>query len=328
MYLVSVLVPVYGVEKYIERCARSLFEQTYENIEYIFVDDCSPDKSIDILKSVIDDYPIRKEQVRIIRHKKNRGLAAARNTAIDNATGIFISHVDSDDYLIPDAIQLLVSKQLETGADIVTGNHFVIEPTRIKKVFEPKYKDRHEMLLIEISSRTETHYIVRRLINSRLYRDYHIRVKEGVDYMEDWQQIALLVYYAKKVARIEEHIYHYDRTNSNSYVANLQRNKALWSQSIEAASIVESFYEDKEPEYRELAHRSTIHVLKTRMSSAARFRERTFFEEKKKIIMTKYYDCYDEIGWNNPLVRAFMCNYTLNGIYRRFLSTMRAFMHR
>ena len=89
MYLVSILVPVYGVEKYIERCARSLFEQTYENLEYIFVDDCTPDKSIEILKRVIEDYPNRKNQVRIIHHEHNRGLAAARNTALDAATSEF-----------------------------------------------------------------------------------------------------------------------------------------------------------------------------------------------------------------------------------------------
>ena len=133
------MVPVYGVEKYIERCARSLFEQTYENLEYIFVDDCSPDKSMEILMRVMEDYPNRKEQVRIIHHEHNRGLAAARNTALDAATSSFITHVDSDDYLSLEAIQLLVEKQVETGADIVSGNYFVIESNGTKKAFEPEY---------------------------------------------------------------------------------------------------------------------------------------------------------------------------------------------
>lgn len=76
-YQVSVLVPVYGVEKYIERCARSIFEQTYHNLDIIFVDDCTPDHSIDVLKRVLKDYPERKEQTRIIKHDHNRGLAGA-----------------------------------------------------------------------------------------------------------------------------------------------------------------------------------------------------------------------------------------------------------
>lgn len=72
MLKVSVIVPIYGVEKYIERCARSLFEQTLDDIEYIFVDDCSPDKSIEILNAVIADYPQKIPYIKIIQHKKIR----------------------------------------------------------------------------------------------------------------------------------------------------------------------------------------------------------------------------------------------------------------
>ena len=104
---VSILVPVYGVEKYIERCARSLFEQTYDNIEYIFVDDCTKDRSIVILQKVLEGYPNRKNQVKILHHEKNRGLSAARNTALDASTGDYLMHVDSDDYLRKDAVLLL-----------------------------------------------------------------------------------------------------------------------------------------------------------------------------------------------------------------------------
>ena len=94
MYLISILVPVYGVEDYIERCARSLFEQTYQNLEFIFVDDCTPDRSIDILETTIKDYPNRLSQLRIIRHNKRKGIAATRNTAINAANGLFICHID------------------------------------------------------------------------------------------------------------------------------------------------------------------------------------------------------------------------------------------
>ena len=85
--LVSILTPVYRAEKYIERCTRSLFEQTYENLEYIFVDDCAPDHSIQLLQQVLAEYPKREKQTKIIHHEKNRGVAAARNTAVENASG-------------------------------------------------------------------------------------------------------------------------------------------------------------------------------------------------------------------------------------------------
>ena len=75
---VSVIVPVYGVEKYMERCARSLFEQTLDDIEYLFIDDCTPDRSIEILQQVLEEYPHRKPQVTIHRMEQNSGQAAVR----------------------------------------------------------------------------------------------------------------------------------------------------------------------------------------------------------------------------------------------------------
>ena len=85
---VSVCIPVYGVEKYIERCARSLFEQTMqEGIEFIFVNDCTPDKNIEILERVLAEYPHRKEQTKIIHHENNKGLVSARNTGLTYAVG-------------------------------------------------------------------------------------------------------------------------------------------------------------------------------------------------------------------------------------------------
>ena len=88
-YKVSVLVSVYNVEHYIERCARSLFEQTYSNLEYVFVDDCSTDNSVIELERILKDYPEKEKSVRIIHHEKNRGLAAVRNTAFDASSFVF-----------------------------------------------------------------------------------------------------------------------------------------------------------------------------------------------------------------------------------------------
>ena len=319
MYQVSILVPVYKVEKYIERCARSLLEQTYKNLEYIFVDDCSPDKSVEILKDVMKEYPDRKEHVHIVSHKKNRGLAASRNTALDAAIGTFICNVDSDDYLDLDAVRLLVEKQMETGADIVSGNSYIILPSGIKKAYDAPYNNQHEMLLKALASRGGTHSVCRRLIKLSLYKDNNIRPKEGVNNLEDWQQTAPLVYCAKSIARIDDHIYYYNCVNENSYMytTSNQASIRLWDQSIESVKIMEDFFSDKEQEYRDLARRAVLYMKKSRMCLAARHRNREYFEKMKNEIATGYTDCYDEIGWDKPLVRAFICNYTLNGFCRR-----------
>ena len=96
---VSVIIPVYGVEKYIERCARSLFEQTLDDIEYLFIDDCTPDRSVEILKQVLDEYPHRKNQVIIHRMEKNSGQAAVRKWGMLNVAGEYVIHCDSDDWV-------------------------------------------------------------------------------------------------------------------------------------------------------------------------------------------------------------------------------------
>ncbi len=92
--LVSVIVPVYGVEAYIEQCARSILGQTYPALECIFVNDGTPDRSMDILAEVVKDFPARNV---VIVNKENGGLPHARWSGLEAATGEYVMHVDSDD---------------------------------------------------------------------------------------------------------------------------------------------------------------------------------------------------------------------------------------
>ena len=107
---VSIVIPIYNVEKYIIKCAKSLFEQTLDDIEYIFVNDCTPDNSIKVLLEVLEQYPNRKQQVKIITHKINLGAAIARKNGILAATGKYIIHCDGDDWTAPDMYQRLYEK--------------------------------------------------------------------------------------------------------------------------------------------------------------------------------------------------------------------------
>lgn len=119
--LVSIIVPVYGVENYIEKCACSVFTQTYGNLEIIFVDDCTPDNSINVLRKIMEMYPERKNQVKILRHDYNRGLSAARNTGIDAATGTYIYFLDSDDAITEDCVEILEENISHGDCDFVIG---------------------------------------------------------------------------------------------------------------------------------------------------------------------------------------------------------------
>lgn len=124
---VSIIIPVYGVEKYIERCARSLFEQTLDDMEYLFIDDCTPDHSVEILNRVLKEYPLRKNQVVIHRMEKNSGQATVRKWGMLNATGDYVIHCDSDDWVDVTMYQKMYNKAVEENADIVVCDYVVTD---------------------------------------------------------------------------------------------------------------------------------------------------------------------------------------------------------
>ena len=216
MTKVSIAIPVYGVEKYIERCAISLLEQTYTNIEYVFVNDCTKDKSIDILKTCISKYPDRYDQIKIVEHTMNKGLAAARNTAIENSTGNFIIHVDADDYVDDNFVEELLFKQQETDADIVVCSCKKVLKDKILPL-PTKHFDDVYTYNINILALNTNHNIWGKLIKMSLYTDNHIRNLEGINNTEDYQVLPMLLYFANNYSTTSRTNYYYDCSNENSY---------------------------------------------------------------------------------------------------------------
>lgn len=269
MYKVSVLVPVYGVERYIERCARSLFEQTYLNLEYVFVNDCTPDRSVEILRQVLEDYPDRKESVRIIDHDKNKGLAGTRNTSLDNASGVFVCCVDSDDWLELDAIELLMEKQLESKADIVSGNYLVHyengEHLLPVKVYENK-----EQMVLQMMQRSWDHFFAGRLVRRSLFIDNGLRWNNGLDVAEDRFIMTMLAYYSLRYGTIDRTVYHYDRRNPNAITsqgdgARMLRNNR---QELDNLLLLEKCFEGKESVYQKECSRCVMEHLESGLKTA------------------------------------------------------------
>ena len=120
---VSVIVPVYNVEKYLSRCLDSIINQTYTNLEIICVNDCSPDKSSQILQ----EYAKKDNRIKIVNRDKNGGLSAARNSGMDIATGKYVYFLDSDDWIDNDYIEKILEKTLQTDCDIVLNTNIVAE---------------------------------------------------------------------------------------------------------------------------------------------------------------------------------------------------------
>ena len=247
---VSVLVPIYGVEQYIAQCAESLFCQTYEDIEYLFVDDCTPDKSISILSEVSARYPHRQQQMQIIHHEKNKGLGAARLTALQSATGDYVMHVDSDDELPLDAVKLLAEKAQETKSDIIDGGYAMMCQGKITERHEPYQGSKESFLKLMLCQNIVLSMVWGRLYRRTLYTDYQVFPVPGIDYAEDLGLVPRLYFHASR-ACVKEVVYHYRDDNATSYTNVTMSEKAKQS-FLKANALVFDFYQkhDQQGIYR------------------------------------------------------------------------------
>lgn len=217
MSKVCVIIPVYKAEVYIEKCTRTLFGQTLDNLEYIFVDDCSPDHSIEVMERVLNEFPNRKSQVKVIRHEVNQGVSAARQHGVGAADAEYIIHCDPDDYLELDMYEAMYRKAKEDKADIVLCDIFINDK---RESFISKQKP-HElssgslMQSIGGSSRTRIHGgLWNKMIKSSVYKNKEFPLEAC--YCED---VAILLDILKQnlvVSYISTPLYHYVIDTANS----------------------------------------------------------------------------------------------------------------
>lgn len=218
---VSILIPIYGVEQYIERCAISLFEQSYDNIEYIFVDDATKDDSVAVLERVIDRYPNRKPAAKIIHHPVNKGISAARNTAVAVCTGDYLIHVDSDDYIATQAVKHLVERAITTNADIVLFDTTVLTNNGVI-IRQVSYSDKTTYIK-RLLQHTEQCAHWNKFYRSEFYKQSGIRGEESVRFGEDYAVTPRIVHEARTITVLHEPLYFYETRNQSSYMHNLSR---------------------------------------------------------------------------------------------------------
>ena len=223
---VSIIIPIYKVRNFIERCACSLFEQTLKDIEFIFVDDASPDDSIDILKLCIERYPDCKAQVRILTHEQNQGLPAARNTGLAVATGEYIFHCDSDDYVETGMLQEMYEVAKEKGTDMVYCDFYLSFEKNERYMSNPAYETAEDMFKMGLLGGNMKYNVWNKLVKRSLYTDNNISFPAGHAMGEDMTMIRLAAC-AKSVAYVPKGFYHYVKLNANAYSATMsERHKA------------------------------------------------------------------------------------------------------
>lgn len=218
--LVSVIVPVYNVAPYIERCAKSLFEQTLKDIEIIFVDDCSPDNSIELVKNLASNYHDRLAQIKYVRHEHNRGLAQARKTGLDVATGKYVAHCDSDDYVSVEMYEKLYDEAEKTKSEIVYCD-FLMDYGFQKTICRSVELCQDKVLFLERYISFVWTSLCNLFVKRSLYLGNLISYPIGISYCEDFYVSCQLFYYAKKISKVNEPLYCYNRTNESSIMHGL-----------------------------------------------------------------------------------------------------------
>lgn len=304
---VSVLVPIYGVEKYIERCSRSLFEQSYFDLEFVFVNDCTPDKSIEILEHIVEDYPARKPAVKIISHETNRGVSATRNTLLENAEGDFVTWVDSDDWLELNAIELLVKKQVETGADVVSGYAIMHYANGDETLKQPYTLDKQEIVIGKLGNGWQD-VIWGRIIRRSIIETNHIEAIEGCDMAEDKYLMVQISYYSNSFAVCEEVVYNYERRNDNSIVSQKSSDKVLRNglQLLQNNRELQKFFSDKESVYYKEASKQTMLYAFEVLKMMVRFNKKQHFRWVVETIDATESMYWPLICWSTKGVKGFL----------------------
>lgn len=217
---ISVIIPIYNVEKYIARCTEALMKQTLHEVEYIFVNDCTKDQSLSVLQSVLSKYPERAAQVRIINHVQNKGCSAARNTGLLAARGEYIIYCDSDDWMDESMLEDMYVMAKREQADIVTCDFRMIYKDKDVCYHTINWSENKDLSLQNYIAYGWT-VIWNMLVSRTLYDRYQLRSIEGYTYCEDFNLSVKLLFHAEKVVHLNKVLYNYNRLNINSIMYTL-----------------------------------------------------------------------------------------------------------
>lgn len=252
---ISVIVPVYNVERYIKRCIDSILSQTFHDFELLLIDDGSEDES----GKICDEYAQKEAFIRVF-HKANEGISATREFGIQHALGTYIQFVDSDDWIDRDMLEMMYNKVLSSNADLV-GCNFIQEDIGKSIKQNVIYADTDNFLRSVITNQWGV--LWKLLIKRSLFSKYDIHFPLGVNGGEDYFiVVSLLLIENLSVSFVNSYLYHYVQTNSNSFMSTPSLAKLMYQ--VEATTLVEQVLKKKGKllDYNdELMHRKVVTKL-------------------------------------------------------------------
>lgn len=282
--LISVIVPVYKAEKYLDKCINSILSQTYSNLEIILVNDGSPDKS----GEMCDRFAEKDGRIRVF-HKENGGQSSARNLGLDNMTGDYVSFIDSDDYIEPDMLKTLLDNASDHSAEISACGIARERDGKLLSYFNKDYPENKDILVFSTNEALLENFRNSRLTYSPCDKLYHksiwenLRMTEGQIY-EDMEVIPKCIERAKTVVYDPTPLYRYNLTEQSTIRGKF--NPARFAEADVALRKAED-YKIRFPQLYEVAVAGYISVClyiihESRGVSSCKERRRSLIAELKK----------------------------------------------
>ena len=216
---ISVIIPVYNAEKYISRCVDSILSQTTDDFELLLIDDGSQDSS----GNICDNYSLADKRIKTI-HKSNGGVSSARQCGLDNSTGEYVIHIDSDDWIEPHMFQTLISFADKNQADIVIFDFYRVSKNSIDHIIQKPSSFDHISVLRDIVSGRLYASCWNKLVRHSIINRYDVTFPEGVNLGEDKCFLAKLLINNISIAYLPSPLYYYDVVvNSSSLVRNITK---------------------------------------------------------------------------------------------------------
>lgn len=213
---ISIIAPVYRVEKYIGRFVDSVLSQSYPHIQFIFVNDGTDDSSMEILNSLIQDRYLHLQESIVIVNQPHKGLPAARKIGVEYATGDYIWHVDSDDWLEENAVGRIAGCAVRTEADVIYFDFYKEYANRTALKVERDYDSLHKSLYMRRMCNHKAYGCVwNKCVSRRLYEENTVYFPE-YPHAEDIFLMSQLVGYAGSIVHLNEALYHYRKDNPDA----------------------------------------------------------------------------------------------------------------
>lgn len=214
MYKVSVVVPVYNAELYIERCLQSLMKQTLDKVQLIIIDDGSTDRSLEIIKKVIQSNSSLKDAITLIT-RANQGVAYTRNQGLELAVGDYLTYVDSDDWVEKDFLEQMYIKGLDEGADIVICDYYLEYSNKTTQV-NHSFTGSPDDLIKGMLAGSINGFTWNKLIKNNIYSDKRVCFESNIDYLEDMIYVTKAALLSQHVVVLGNPLVHYNQTNQLS----------------------------------------------------------------------------------------------------------------